>query len=563
LGENLMANPWEKYQATTAPATSPTNAPWEKYQSEPSYGSKVLEDIKQTGISAAPVIGAGMIAGAPAAAGLGGVLAGIPVGKALAHDIDIKKQEGTTGLGNGFNSYAGKNELPKLGASIAHPYIHPIESLQQGKLASTALAWSLPLAMLKGGFKGAAEPFGISKILKEVPPEEVAQSIKTNTPLSEIVGDSGQDLIQTAKVSNLAARKTIVASAKQSLASQGEKLQNNINDVFGNVGKLKNLEDIENTRTELAKPAYEEAWKDGDLNQKISPVAPTNPINELITDKAVKRYIEQARNLKTDINGELEDLPDSHIKVLDATKQVIDDEMSTNPNAINKNRKLMDVKDRILSVVDPLSPSYVKARGIWETGAKLKEAQALGTKLVDTENPESISMLTEPMNPAEMDALKVGLRDTLMKKLGKGSMSDRANIAEKIFGDDTPTNIVRNNLKTVLGQKEYSKLMSTVDPLIKSGRNASELLGGSQTTEKTGLRIAGLKRMGYRVLNKTIGNITRLQYEPIAKAMTNPNYLKSLISNRGISSIPEKVFNPLLSRTSMVNLRNLERQENK
>ena len=534
-----------------------------------SYGSKVLEDVKQTGISAAPVIGAsGLTALAglsnlagPVGAGVGGLMAGIPVGRALAHDIDIKNQEGTTGLGKGFNEYKeaqGQGEgyqLPKLGAAMAKPYAHPIQSLQEGKIASTGLAWALPLAMAKGAIGGAAEPIGLSKLIGEIPKKEIAQSIETKTPLINLVGEEGQSLAKEAQLNSpKVAGKILRTAAKENLKTQGENLQNTVNEALGSKSKLQNLDDIETNYRELAKPAYDKAFEAGDLQSK-------GDISELTKDDLMQKYIKQARG--SAVGRELKDLPDTHIKVLDAAKQKLDDAIGTAKRAGENNeaRALQGLKSELVDKVDSIVPEYKQARDIASTRFKLEEAQNIAKKIVDSENPEAIGRAMTNMTPAEKEAFSIGIRDKLIQQIGKGSMTGRVNIAEKMFGQDIPGNLVRENLKASLGEDSYNKLMSQIDPLVRSGYNASDLLGGSQTAEKQSIRFSGVSRALRRFAGKGLTKLVQKQYEPIAQMMTNPEYLKSVMNKSGTMNIGLSALKPLASKKSMVNLINLERQK--
>ena len=109
--------------------------------------------------------------------------------------------------------------------------------------------------------------------------------------------------------------------------------------------------------------------------------------------------------------------------------------------------------------------------------------------------------------------------------------------------------------------------MSQIDPLVRSGYNASDLLGGSQTAEKQSIRFSGVSRALRRFAGKGLTKLVQKQYEPIAQMMTNPEYLKSVMNKSGTKSgtmnIGLSALKPLASKKSMVNLINLERQENK
>jgi hypothetical protein len=94
---------------------------------------------------------------------------------------------------------------------------------------------------------------------------------------------------------------------------------------------------------------------------------------------------------------------------------------------------------------------------------------------------------------------------------------------------------VRQNLKVALGDVSYNKLMSEINPEVQAGVNAGKLLGGSQTGEKTELTASAFHRWKQFILHKIFGVFTEhadRQYEDIGKMLTDPNYLKAIMSKK-------------------------------
>lgn len=140
--------PWEKYAAQNNTAASSVK-PWEKYgeAKEPTYLQKAGRDLGQTLWGMTP---------------MGMYQAGKTLGESAARDLETKRNETKTGK-------KGSYLLPEIGKSMVEPYAHPLKSLKEGRVASTALAWTIPTSIVK---KGLAPVLSKPKTL----------------PLSELIG---------------------------------------------------------------------------------------------------------------------------------------------------------------------------------------------------------------------------------------------------------------------------------------------------------------------------------------------------------------------------------------
>ena len=242
----------------------------------------------------------------------------------------------------------------------------------------------------------------------------------------------------------------------------------------------------------------------------------------------LQKAISKARS--SAIGRDLKGLPDTDIRVLDAAKQVMDDDISgLKRNGANKEARALDgLRTDLLKKVDTIAPEYAQARQIAGDHIRMMDAQETGAKILRSETPESIARILPEMSPAEQAALKVGFRDELIKQIGQGSKTSRANVAMKVFGE-TENSLTRQNMKAILGE-DYAPLMKKVEPLITGGRNYSDLMGGSQTAPNQQLtgRLS-LHGIVLKTLKKAVNSQMNQKTTMQARALTDPEYLRKII----------------------------------
>lgn len=358
-------------------------------------------------------------------------------------------------------------------------------------------------------------------------PDLIKQSIETNTPLITMADPDGSihRLAMETKLNGTPEAQAILTKfARETMEQQPSQLVDAVNSVLGTKDHFQNLDEIQNAYREAAAPAYEKANAYGDLATK-DPTITDFVNNEDQLQKAIKQAQSSA------IGRDLKGLPDTDIRVLDAAKQVMDDDISgLKRNGANKEARALDgLRTDLLKKVDAIAPEYAQARQIAGDHLKMMEAQEMGAKVLRAETPQSLSRIIPEMSPAEQAAMKVGFRDELLKQIGQSANTARSNVALKVF-KETENSLARQNMKLILG-KDYEPLMAKVDPLVKSGRNISDLMEGSQTAEKEKISERGMTLshiIKHGILN-AVKEQTNQKSTDIAKMLTGPSYLRQML----------------------------------
>ena len=360
-----------------------------------------------------------------------------------------------------------------------------------------------------------------------VNPDLMRRSAETNTPLIEMADPDGSihRLAMETKLNGTPeAQATLTKFSRGTMEQQPTKLVDAVNEVLGTKDHFQNLDEIKDAYKAQAEPAYQKAYDYGDMAKQD----PT--ITDFVkNDDDIQKAISHVRN--SSLGREVKGLPDTDIKVLDNVKQRLDDQIGELRGAKSNKEaaSLEKVRTDLLKKVDAIAPEYAEARGIAGDHLKMIDAQEMGAKVLRAETPQSLSRMIPEMSPAEQAAMKVGFRDELIKQIGQGANSARSNVALKVF-KETEGSLARQNMKLILG-KDYEPLMAKVDPLVKSGRNISDLMEGSQTAEKAGISARGLNvphLIKHGIVN-AIKEQTNQKSTDIARMLTDPVYLKQML----------------------------------
>lgn len=198
--------PWEKYSQPVTPAIT---KPWEKFQEKPKtfkqkageYGLKVAEDIGQVGKSFSPQ-GAEAFVRA--------------LTEATQSDIaKLRKLKLPEKPSEDIISIPGlkKSALVQMGLGMARPILHPIESIKEGKLASTAIAWVPFLKGVKGMFKTIPKKMPVSELiagkLERSTVENVAKNQYVQKGMTIFAKEDLNDVVNNATEATIKARENI------------------------------------------------------------------------------------------------------------------------------------------------------------------------------------------------------------------------------------------------------------------------------------------------------------------------------------------------------------------
>lgn len=384
----------------------------------------------------------------------------------------------------------------------------------------------------------------------DIKPDLIQRSITENKPLIEIGDRNVVKLAQKARLSNENANEILAQHTDQVHSKQSPEIESVINKHLGSVSPSENIEAIQARYKEAAEPLYTKAREHGEVKAfeglKPAPAvegvaAPAAKLSTL--DKSLQKYIGQAR--KGPLGLELDGLPDNHINVLDAAKQHLDDEIgrAVRSGAKNEARALQGLKRQMVEKIDTEVPVYAEARKVASDNLSLMEAQEEAGKFLKGETLETTKAKMKDYSPAEKEAFLLGVRQELINKLYTSSGTENRNIAQKVF-ESSEYGMLRRKLKEVLGAESYNKLMADINPIVKSGQNVSGLMGGSPTAERESMKgWSSIPRMVKKEMSKAMSRKINETYEDVAKALTDPAYLKKILESKTKTPIQDILTN--------------------
>jgi hypothetical protein len=376
-------------------------------------------------------------------------------------------------------------------------------------------------------------------VVGDIKPDLIQRSITENKPLIEIGDRNVVKLAQKARLNNENANEILAQHTDQVHAKQSPEIESVINKHLGSVSPSENVEAIQAKYKAEAEPLYAQAREHGEVKafEGLIGEKPTG------IDKSLQKYIAQAR--KGPLGLELDGLPDNNLSVLDAAKQHLDDEIgrAIRSGAKNEARALQGLKRQMVEKIDSEVPVYADARKVASDNLSLMEAQEEAGKFLKGETLETTKAKMKDYSPAEKEAFILGVRQDLINKLYTSSGTENRNIAQKVF-ESSEYGMLRRKLKEVLGAESYNKLMADINPLVKSGQNVSGLMGGSPTAERESIKgWSSIPRMLKKELSKSMSKKINESYEDVAKALTDPAYLRKILQSKTETPVQDFLTN--------------------
>lgn len=221
----------------------------------------------------------------------------------------------------------------------------------------------------------------------------------------------------------------------------------------------------------------------------------------------------------------LKGLPDTDSRVVVEARKLLSEQ------TVGSDKTLAHQAKMALKEVDPILNKVTEgkleqANKIYENAYKFEKAADMGRDVFN--NRQSIDEFKQnlkKLSTGEKDALKIGVRDEMVNKLGAAY---NENITNKKFLVDN----VRQKLKALLGDKSGDAVIDEAEQTYKLVQNANKVLSGSQTSEKSGLRdrLQGLRRFVRNPIDTTVDAIAapfdNYNNVRLANALTNPELTK-------------------------------------
>lgn len=165
-------------------------------------------------------------------------------------------------------------------------------------------------------------------------------------------------------------------------------------------------------RQSQAAPLYEEAYR--------APMQMTEKLRALLDRPALKSAMQRALTIVKDEGLEGLDTEMSPVRIMDAAKQELDDQIGAALRGGERNtaRRLLRIKGGLLAEVDAQVPAYKAAREIFSNEAALRDAGSLGRSLLTTRvDMDAAEIAIEAMTEGERHAFRMGAIRGLVDKL--------------------------------------------------------------------------------------------------------------------------------------------------
>lgn len=358
--------------------------------------------------------------------------------------------------------------------------------------------------------------------------DKIHQSIDEKKALLDIADEPIISLAEGVKLKDSTAAQIFKDYGDYRRGDQVLRLSEIIDKHFGSVPT-----DIRIAKMDMAaKKASDKLYKKAIYGEDGSGVFIDAPWNLDEVDYIQKVY--GTTGFKNDVRGKKA----NHMRVLDYSKQLMDDDISKaiKNEAHNKVANLTNLKQGFLSKIDAQNPIYPQGRRIIERNEHLKNMIKHGEKF----NTGTLEGLKErlkygfdrndikkglakgkKLSRTEEKYFRYGVRDKLLERFNQFK-NDKANLTAKLFDDDTMRRL------DLLDIPAYREMFSKIKQERTAMENINRLLGGSQTKERD-------MSVGQAVLNPKISFFTSLKNrinkyaEPnpgeIARMLTDPGYL--------------------------------------
>lgn len=221
----------------------------------------------------------------------------------------------------------------------------------------------------------------------------------------------------------------------------------------------------------------------------------------------------------------LKNLPDTDAKVLlEARKLLSKQTISNDPTLAYQAKSALSEFDPVFN--DITGGKLTQANKIYSDAHKFQEAADLGRDVFNNrQSVEEFKQKMKELTRNEKKAVKIGVRDEMVNRLGAASNENVAN--KKFLVENT-----RQKLKAVVGEKQGEQIIDEAEQAVKLYKNANQVLSGSQTAEKTGLRekLTGLRRLVRNPVDTTVdyalSPFDNYNNVRLANALTNPDLAK-------------------------------------
>lgn len=316
-------------------------------------------NIAMAALPGAALKGVGAVAGMPAVEALGSTLmAPNTVGSALTvGGIQGALQPAETGSERAFNAGLGAAAtavvpVAKAAKSVVEPFYESGRQQIMGRVLRGVAGDEADQVAQRLAQAGEAFVGPQRGTPKQVMGELVAGSMPTT---GQAAGNAG---IAALERSAFAAEPSVTVPVSERMAAQNTARVNALRDLAGEGGARDfAVANRQATADELYRQAYDLGIDLGAMSSSRK-----GEITKLLKRPAIQKAVEDARTLALNEGVNIKN-PSGSVKGLDYVKRALDDQISKVQG--NEQRVLVDLKNRLLTTIDTLSPEYAAARKVF------------------------------------------------------------------------------------------------------------------------------------------------------------------------------------------------------
>ena len=426
-------------------------------------------------------------------------------------------------------NFADRVQASVRGGATAAMLAPAVGTLSYGlSKASARLANTVERARLKNIANAQPETLtvGQKKILRNVLGSDekvdaaIEQAKSKGVTLAEIGNDNINRVLQAAEMVSPDARITI-SNYKEKFDSELPQIaQAKLDSVLKTQSGMKSIPEMQAYYNAQAKPLYDQA---NTTKIPVDLLRPDNPDglygNTLIADAADKATKNYAQTFGGRGQVKVDDL-----QFWDGVKRVLDDEIEVATRAGEKNaaRNLTVAKNELVGKLDKLSPVYKMARSVASNTPAVEKAEGVAEKIFNSNiTPENLSRQMGEMTPAELDAVKIGVRNKIINLME--TKIDPSTGFSKLLPKQS-----QENLKVLLGEKDANELISFAQRVhsVKNALYAAK--GGSQTgariTQADELNQGAKDVMSVKSVGSAVNLLARKATDKATRAANNKTF---------------------------------------
>ncbi len=421
---------------------------------------------------------------------LGGIkLAGTKLGQAAMSNLQRSGLLGRFAKGAGYSGGAGLFTGGLRGAGEAETISDiPTEAIETGVEEGVTAAIFGPIV---GEF--ATQIPKLASFVRNAKNPEIRAAYQIERALLNS-GQSKEEVAET--IANLGDNGTLadvdgVTSLLETLSLVEGKSQ-----TFINKDKITTKKELLKLRKEQASPLYKEAFEIGiepseTLNRIYKAVSVNDDLVSSIKEMSKLEVLLEGKKVDPNVFTKEGTLPT--LEGWQTIKEGLDDKIDAlyRQGDSKKANKYREIRSKLLNELDTQNPIYKKARNIYAGAKQIEDVIDESKNFLNKSSDEFIEEIAK-YNPAEMEAVKVGVVQAIKDKVEKGQWThDAVKVFRRQDIEKKMRALFANKENPEVGEELFNNFMNKIDGLSRQQQTFDAVRGNSKTAE----RLAKLKAL--------------------------------------------------------------------